>query len=77
MSEREVLPIPDRPYDGPVYEDAKDPDAILSCLCSKAPDALNVTLYVVVVAACARPLMTAPNTTAQNHVLISCIPRFS
>jgi arylsulfatase A-like enzyme len=25
--EREVLPIPDRPYDGPVYEDAKDPNA--------------------------------------------------
>ena len=24
-AEREVLPIPDRPYDGPVYEDAKDP----------------------------------------------------
>jgi len=24
---REQLPIPDRPYDGPVYEDAKDPDA--------------------------------------------------
>ena len=26
-AEREVLPIPDRPYDGPVFEDAKDPDA--------------------------------------------------
>jgi arylsulfatase len=26
-SDREVLPIPDRPYDGPVYEDAKDPKA--------------------------------------------------
>jgi arylsulfatase A-like enzyme len=26
-SEREILPIPDRPYDGPVYEDAKDPNA--------------------------------------------------
>ena len=26
-AEREVLPIPDRPYDGPVYEDAKDPAA--------------------------------------------------
>jgi arylsulfatase A-like enzyme len=25
--EREVLPIPDRPYDGPAYEDAKDPNA--------------------------------------------------
>ena len=25
--EREVLPIPDRDYDGPVYEDAKDPEA--------------------------------------------------
>ena len=25
--EREVLPIPDREYDGPVYEDAKDPNA--------------------------------------------------
>jgi|1186.fasta_scaffold75442_1 hypothetical protein len=23
--ERKTLPIPDRPYDGPVYEDAKDP----------------------------------------------------
>jgi arylsulfatase len=26
-ADREVLPIPDRPYDGPVYEDAKDPNA--------------------------------------------------
>jgi arylsulfatase A-like enzyme len=26
-ADRETLPIPDRPYDGPVYEDAKDPDA--------------------------------------------------
>ena len=26
-SDREVLPIPDGPYDGPVYEDAKDPNA--------------------------------------------------
>jgi arylsulfatase A-like enzyme len=26
-AEREVLPIPDRAYDGPVYEDAKDPAA--------------------------------------------------
>ena len=26
-AEREVLPIPDRPYGGPVYEDAKDPQA--------------------------------------------------
>jgi arylsulfatase A-like enzyme len=25
--EREVLPIPDRDYDGPVYEDAKEPEA--------------------------------------------------
>ena len=25
--DREVLPIPDREYDGPVYEDAKDPAA--------------------------------------------------
>ena len=27
QAEREVLPIPDRPYDGPVPFDAKDPDA--------------------------------------------------
>src|SRR6187551_709052 len=26
-ADRETLPIPDRPYEGPVYEDAKDPDA--------------------------------------------------
>src|ERR671924_862708 len=26
-AEREILPIPDRPYEGPVYEDAKDPEA--------------------------------------------------
>ena len=26
-AEREVLPIPDRPYDGPLFEDAKDPAA--------------------------------------------------
>jgi len=27
VSDRDVLPIPDRPYTGPVYEDAKDPEA--------------------------------------------------
>jgi hypothetical protein len=27
QTQRDVLPIPDRPYDGPVYEDAKDPEA--------------------------------------------------
>jgi arylsulfatase len=27
VTERDVLPIPDRPYAGPVFEDAKDPDA--------------------------------------------------
>ncbi len=26
-ADRQVLPIPDPPYDGPIYEDAKDPDA--------------------------------------------------
>jgi arylsulfatase A-like enzyme len=26
-AERQVLPIPDRPYDGPIFEDAKDPAA--------------------------------------------------
>ena len=26
-ADREVLPIADAPYDGPVYEDAKDPNA--------------------------------------------------
>jgi hypothetical protein len=26
-ADREVLPIPDRAYGGPVYEDAKDPAA--------------------------------------------------
>ena len=26
-AEREALPIPDRPYEGPVYEDAQDPQA--------------------------------------------------
>ncbi len=27
MTQRDVLPVPDEPYDGPVYEDAKDPRA--------------------------------------------------
>jgi arylsulfatase len=26
-ADRQVLPIPDQPYDGPIYEDAKDPNA--------------------------------------------------
>ena len=26
--DRTVLPIPDKPYAGPVYEDAKDPRAV-------------------------------------------------
>jgi len=39
-AEREVLPIPDRPDDGPIHEDAKDPAATsrrsVRCACGRA-----------------------------------------
>ncbi len=37
MTDRHVLPIPDRPYDGPVYEDAKDPHGDLPADRAAAP----------------------------------------
>src|SRR3954467_10090407 len=38
-AEREVLPIPDRTYDGPVYEDAKDPAAKFAPIAPLRPPA--------------------------------------
>jgi arylsulfatase A-like enzyme len=47
--EREVLPIPDRPYDGPVYEDAKDPNATFPPIEPLRPPAgaLNVLIVLL------------------------------
>ena len=46
---REVLPIADRPYDGPVYEDAKDPDATFPAIEPLRPpaDAPNVLIVLL------------------------------
>jgi arylsulfatase A-like enzyme len=46
---REVLPIPDRPYDGPVYEDAKDPAATFAPIEPLRPpaDAPNVLIVLI------------------------------
>jgi arylsulfatase len=48
-AEREVLPIPDRPYDGPVYEDAKDPNAKFAPIEPLRPpaDAPNVLIVLI------------------------------
>jgi arylsulfatase len=48
-AEREVLPIPDRPYDGPVYEDAKDPDATFAPIEPLRPPAGAPNVLVVLI----------------------------
>ena len=35
--DRSILPIPDKPYDGPVYEDAKDPRAVFEPIAPVRP----------------------------------------
>src|SRR6476620_4626098 len=44
---REVLPIADRPYDGPVYEDAKDPDATFPAIEPLRPPAGAPNVLIV------------------------------
>src|SRR3954452_11013948 len=46
---REVLPIPDRPYDGPVYEDAKDPRATFAPIEPRRPPAGAPNVLVVLI----------------------------
>jgi arylsulfatase A-like enzyme len=48
-ADRTVLPIPDRPYDGPVYEDAKDPAAKFPPIRPLRPpaDAPNVLIVLI------------------------------
>src|SRR5262245_38299157 len=48
-ADREILPIPDRPYDGPVYEDAKDPDAKFAPIAPLRPPegAPNVLIVLI------------------------------
>jgi Sulfatase len=48
-ADREVLPIPDRPYDGPVYEDAKDPEAKFPPIEPMRPPAGAPNVLVVLV----------------------------
>jgi arylsulfatase A-like enzyme len=47
--EREALPIPDRPYEGPVYEDAKDPDAKFPPITPLRPPAGAPNVLVVLI----------------------------
>ena len=47
--DREVLPIPDRPYDGPVYEDAKDPAATFPPIEPLRPPAGAPNVLVVLI----------------------------
>jgi arylsulfatase A-like enzyme len=47
--QRDVLPIPDRPYDGPVYEDAKDPDAAFPPIEPLRPPAGAPNVLVVLI----------------------------
>jgi len=48
-SDREVLPIPDRPYDGPVYEDAKDPNATFPPIEALRPPAGAPNVLIVLI----------------------------
>src|SRR6478672_7758917 len=45
--DREVLPIADRPYEGPVYEDAKDPDATFPAIEPLRPPAGAPNVLIV------------------------------
>ena len=47
--EREALPIPDRPYEGPVYEDAKDPNAKFPPIVPLRPPAGAPNVLVVLI----------------------------
>jgi arylsulfatase A-like enzyme len=48
-ADREVLPIPDRPYDGPVYEDAKDPAATFPPIKPLRPPAAAPNVLIVLI----------------------------
>jgi arylsulfatase len=47
--DREVLPIPDRPYAGPVYEDAKDPQATFPPIAPLRPPAGAPNVLIVLI----------------------------
>lgn len=47
MSDRTVLPMPDQPYDGPVYEDAKDPRATFDPITPLRPPAGAPNVLVI------------------------------
>jgi arylsulfatase len=49
VPERDTLPIPDRPYDGPVYEDAKDPNATFPPIEPLRPPAGAPNVLVVLI----------------------------
>ena len=46
---RDQLPIPDRPYDGPVYEDAKDPEAVYAPIAPLRPPAGAPNVLIVLI----------------------------
>ena len=46
---REVLPIPDRPYDGPIFEDAKDPAAKFPPIAPLRPPAGAPNILIVLI----------------------------
>jgi arylsulfatase A-like enzyme len=46
---RDVLPIPDRPYDGPVFEDAKDPEAKFRAIEPLRPPAGAPNVLIVLI----------------------------
>jgi arylsulfatase len=47
--DRRILPIPDRPYDGPVYEDAKDPAATFPPITPLRPPASAPNVLIVLI----------------------------
>jgi arylsulfatase len=49
VSERDVLPIPDRPYTGTVFEDAKDPEAAFPAIEPLRPPAGAPNVLVVLI----------------------------
>ena len=48
-ADRQVLPIPDRPYDGPIYDDAKDPAATFPPIEPLRPPAAAPNVLIVLI----------------------------
>ena len=69
-ADRSVLPIPDRPYDGPVFEDAKDPAAKFPPIEPLRPPAGAPNVLVELARQCERQRLAVKVTRGHHFVLV-------